>query len=412
MVNQTAHPWKTDQWFVSPWNYTDEAREGFNFPSKIKIHDATLRDGEQQAGIEFTADDKIRIAEMLAEAGVHRIEAGFPGVSSADYEAVATLAKRNLPCDVYAFTRCRVEDVKMAVDCGVKGVVLEIPSSEHIIQEAYGWPLERAIDLSIEATTYAHEQGLEVTFFPIDASRAEMMWYLDLVERISREGHMDALALVDTFGVLTPQAVSYFTRKTRERINKPLETHFHMDFGLGVANTIAALAAGAEIFHVTVTGIGERAGNAPLEDTVLALRTMYGVDLGVRTEKLYEVSKLVRQLAGHEIPPNREIVGDHIFDVESGIIVGWYKNLNEDNLTEMFPFKPNLVGQNDVKIVLGKGSGLDSIAIWLDKLGIEATEAEMREILLEVKAKSLEKKGLLDEDEFHGIAQAYVSQSR
>lgn len=249
------------------------------------------------------------------------------------------------------------------MDCGVKGVVLEIPSSEHIIHEAYGWPLERAIELSIEATTYAHSQGLEVTFFPIDASRAEITWYLDLVERIARDGHMDALALVDTFGVLGPQAVSYFTKRTRERINKPLETHFHMDFGLGVANTIAALAAGAEVLHVTVTGIGERAGNAPLEDTVLSLLTMYGVDLGLKTNKLCEVSRTVRELAGHEIPANRQIVGDHIFDVESGIITGWYRNLTASdsrgqNLTEMFPFLPEFVGQNEVQIVLVRAAAL------------------------------------------------------
>ncbi|MFQ5878984.1 MAG: LeuA family protein [Dehalococcoidia bacterium] len=404
-------PWKTDKWFVSPWNFLPEVQGEFAFPAQVRIHDVTLRDGEQQAGIEFTTDEKVGIAEKLAEAGVHRIEAGLPAVSQADYEAVKAIARRNLPCEVFAFSRCRVDDVKMAVDCGVKGIVIEIPSSEHIIRYAYKWPVERAVELAIEATRYAKSQGLYVTFFPIDASRAEMTWYLSLIERIATEGHMDALALVDTFGVLSSHAVGYFVRRTRERIKKPLETHFHMDFGLGVANTIIALANGAEVVHTTVTGLGERAGNTAMEDTVLSLLMLYGVDTGVKLDKLHELSQWVRQLANHPLPPNREIVGDHLFDVESGIITTWYKNLRDldrHHLTEMFPFLPEAVGQNEVSIVLGKGSGLDSVALWLDKVGLEASEAAMQEILLEVKGKSLDKKGLLTEDEFRRVAEGIL----
>jgi len=153
------------------------------------------------------------------------------------------------------------------VDCGVKGVVMEVPSSEHIIKYAYKWSLEKAIDLSIESTKYAHEQGLEVVFFPIDFSRAEMNWVLDLILRVANEGHMDALALVDTFGVLSPHSIQYMVRSVKARVNKRLEAHFHMDFGMGVANTIMALAEGVEVVHSTVLGLGERAGNVPMEDT-------------------------------------------------------------------------------------------------------------------------------------------------
>ena len=412
-TEQTATPWKNDRWFVSPWDFLPEATQDLEFPKKITINDVTLRDGEQQAGIEFTKDDKIRIADALAEAGVPRIEAGFPGVYTSDYEALKEIAHRNLPSEIFSFARCRIDDVKMAVDCGVKGVIVEIPSSQHIISEAYRWPLERAIELSIEATLYAKSQGLYTVFFPIDASRSEITWYLDIIERVAKDGHMDALALVDTFGVLTPQAVRYFAKRTRERIKVPLETHFHMDFGLGVANTIAAVASGAEVMHLSVTGTGERAGNTPLEDTVMALLTLYGVDLGIKTEKLYGLSKMVREMAGIEVPSNRQVVGDQLFWVESGIITGWYRNLREsDNLTEMFPYRPELVGQPGVEIVLGKGSGLDSIALWLEKRGIEATDDEMREMLMEVKAKSLEKKGLLTEEEFSKIADTIVSKTK
>jgi len=142
-------PWRTDKWFTSPWNFLPEVRSGLRFPGKIKIHDVTLRDGEQQAGIIFTLDEKIRIAEALAEAGVHRIEAGMPAVSPQDEAAIKALVGRNFPnTDIFAFARCMKDDVKRAVDCGVKGVVIEIPSSTHMIEKAYGWKLERAIELS------------------------------------------------------------------------------------------------------------------------------------------------------------------------------------------------------------------------------------------------------------------------
>jgi isopropylmalate/homocitrate/citramalate synthase len=205
-------PWKTDKWFTSPWNYDESVRKQLHFPKQIKFHDITLRDGEQQTGVIFTMDDKIRIAEGLAEAGVHRIEAGMPVVSPSDAAAIKAIVKRNLGPQIFAFSRCMVDDVKRALDCGVSGVVMEVPSSEHIIKYAYKWPLEKAIDLSIEATAFAHEQGLEVVFFPIDFSRAEMNWVLDLITRVANEGHMDALSLVDTFGVLAPQTIQYFVR--------------------------------------------------------------------------------------------------------------------------------------------------------------------------------------------------------
>jgi isopropylmalate/homocitrate/citramalate synthase len=404
-----AQQWQTDKWFVSPWNFLPEVTEGWNFPSRIKIHDVTLRDGEQQAGVVFTKDDKIRIASLLDEAGVHRIEAGMPAVSPADADAVKTIASMGLNAEVLSFSRCMAEDVEKAADTGVKGVVMEVPSSEHIIEKAYKWPVDRAIDITIEATLYAHQLGLSTVFFPIDASRAEMTWYLNLIERIATEGHMDALVLVDTFGVLSPQAVQYFVTRTKERIKKPLETHFHMDFGLGVANTIVALMNGVETVHTTVTGLGERAGNVPMEDLVMALTTLYGVDTGIKLDKLYGLSQEVLKRANHPIPPNRQIVGNNLFDVESGIITSWYKNTVPDNLTEMFPFLPEVVGHREPRMVLGKGSGIDSVGIWLQRIGVQASDEEMLEILTHVKQSSLEKKALLTEDEFRKIAEQVVS---
>jgi isopropylmalate/homocitrate/citramalate synthase len=381
-----------------------EIRDALELPGTVQVHDVTLRDGEQQAGVVFTKDDKLKIAEALASAGVHRIEAGLPAVSPADDAAVREMVKMGLPSKIYAFSRCITDDVKRAADCGVEGVVMEIPSSHHLVEKAYRWPVERAIDASVEATSLAHELGLTVSFFPIDATRAGLVEYLDLLERVANDGHVDAVGLVDTFGVLSPHGVRMFVRQTRERMGVPLETHFHMDFGLGVANTLLAVAEGVEVIQTTITGIGERAGNTPMEETVLALRTMYDVDTGIRTQSFFELSKLVMQLAGVSQPSNRPVVGERLYNVESGIITTWVRNVG-DELNESFPYRPELVGQPAPELVLGKGSGLDSVAAWLDKHDLSATTEQIEQILVEVKARSIEKKGLLGDDEFLAIVE-------
>lgn len=409
MTEQSSRPWHTDRWFTSPWNHDPEVAAATRFAAQVQFHDVTLRDGEQQAGVEFTSDDKVRIAEALAEAGVHRIEAGLPAVSDADAEAVRRIASLGLPAQVWAFSRCMKEDVQRAVDCGVYGVVMEVPSSRHLIELGYRWTVERAIELSIEATKHAHQQGLRVSFFPIDATRASVDDYLNLVDAVAQDGHMDSLGLVDTFGVLAPHAVERFVNASRERFDVPLETHFHMDYGLGVANSLIAAAAGATVIQTTVSGIGERAGNTPLEETVLALLTMYNVDSGIRTERLTDLARLVAELSGVQQPSNRAVTGTRLFEVESGIIAGWVRNVRHVDLTESFPYVPGLAGQGGPTIVLGKGSGLDNVAEALELLDRDATADQKTEILTELKRQSLARKGLLDLDEFARIADARLS---
>lgn len=407
------HPWKTDDWFVSPWNFAPEVLSSLNFPKKIKIHDVTLRDGEQQTGVAFDKNDKIRIAEGLAEAGVHRIEAGMPVVSPQDAEAITEIVKRNLGPQIFAFSRCMVDDVKRAVDTGVSGIVMEVPASEHIIKYGYKWPLEQAIDLSIESTAYAHDQGLEVVFFPIDFTRAEMNWVLDLISRVANEGHMDSLALVDTFGATSPHAMQYFVRQVKQRFpDKPLEAHFHMDFGMGIANTIMALAEGVEVVQSTVLGIGERAGNTPWEETALALLMLYGIDIGIKYDKLYELALFVSELADHPIPANRPVVGEHAFNVESGIIATWLLNCGDEHLTEVFPYRPSLIGRDAPQVVMGKGSGLDSVKHWLARAQLEASEEQAMEVLQAVKLWGLEHKRLMTEADFNELAKAVLAASR
>ncbi|MQA99844.1 MAG: pyruvate carboxyltransferase [Actinobacteria bacterium] len=400
-----SNPWQNEgRWFTSPWNYLDEARAGLELPNKVVFHDITLRDGEQQAGIALDREDKVAIAKRLAAAGVDRIEAGMPIVSPEDEAAIKEIVQLDLGPQIFAFSRCMVDDVKRAKDTGVSGVVIEIPSSGHMIEKAYGWPLDRAINLSIEATLAAEEAGLETVFFTIDSSRAEFDWYLDLVERIGNEGHMDALALVDTTGGVAPHAIPVWVQKVRERLPETrLEAHFHDDFGLAVANSLSAISAGVEVVHTTVSGIGERAGNCPMEELALALNMLYGVEHNLNTEAFYSLSRLVRERTGHTIPSNRAVVGERLFEIESGIIAGWYERCIEDEPTEVFPYHWDVVGQPPARVVYGKGSGLPSVELALKALGISADDEQMRSVLAAIKERALETKALLPFEEVKEI---------
>jgi isopropylmalate/homocitrate/citramalate synthase len=386
--------------FVSHYNFANEVIGELSLPAKIRVHDVTLRDGEQQAGIAFNPEEKIAIAQLLDEAGVDRIEAGFPAVSRKDFEAIKTIANLGLKAKVYSFARCVKADVENALQCGVDGVALEIPSSDHLLKFAYKWPEDRAIQLATEATSYAHDKGLYVTFFTIDSTRASFDTCWRLINSVAEDGYMDSLAIVDTFGVCSPNAISYFVKTIKKRINKPVEIHVHNDFGLGVANTVAAVLAGAETVHVSVNGIGERTGNASLEQTVMALRLLYGVESNVKPEMLRKVSRTVAEFSRVAPPPQAPIVGDGIFTIESGIVAGWWANVETTKPLEIYPFLPEFVGHDPVKVVVGKKSGRDSVLYMARKYGISLADPEVDEVLLRLKSEAILKKRSLSDAEF------------
>jgi len=326
-----------------------------------------------------------------------------------DEAAIREIIKRKLGPEIFCFSRCTVEDVKRAADCGANGVVIEIPASKRLVEQAYKWPMEKAIDLSIKATAAAKANGLYTVFFTIDGTRAELEFLLTLVERVATEGHMDAFTLVDTFGVLSPEGAAYFTKKVRERVKTPLEVHFHSDFGLGVANTIQAVLNGVEVIHSTVGGIGERCGNAPLEETALALLTLYGIDVGINFNKLNELSKLVMDLAGIPVPPQRPFVSEKAYSIESGIVTNWYRNAFESNPTTVFPVRPQFVGHEMPQIVMGKKSGVDNILIWAERLGLSLVEDKRLDIVMAVKRASHDLKRNLTAKEFTEIVEKVQS---
>jgi isopropylmalate/homocitrate/citramalate synthase len=393
--------WKSEDYWVSHYNF----RKSLDLP-RVKFHDTTFRDGEQQPGVVFTSEEKLKIGTMMSEIGIDRIEGGMPLVSEDDRKAVKMLANAGLDAEIFAFTRCMKEDVETSVACDVDGVIMEVPSSGHLIGDAYEWSEEKAKQLAVEATAYAHDHGLYVSFFCIDLSRADADWALDIIGAVAEEGHMDALNVVDTFGALSPEGMTELVTMLKNAFSVPIEVHTHNDFGLAVANTIAAVKAGAEVVHTTVNGLGERSGNASFEETAMCLKVLYGQEIDLDFSRFKELSDAVEKASGVKKAPNKPIVGNELFSIESGIVAGWWKTLEKKNKAlTMFPYHWTLVGQDPPRIVLGKKSGLASILYWAEKLGIELSEEKARKILMEVKNTSIRKKGLLTEKEFRAIVE-------
>ncbi len=400
--------WKTKEWINSPWNVDDRLNDFLHFADKIELHDVTLRDGEQQFGLCMSKEEKVAIAKQLDKVGVHRIEAGMPAVSEEDAEAVKEIAHLGLNAEVYSFARCMKHDVDLAVECGCKGIITEIPLSEHMIQYAYKWSLEKAINQSIEVTKYAHEKGLRVVFFGIDVSRADPAWMIPAVKEIASKGHMDAFAVADTIGVLSPHGAYLMVKTLKKELGVPIEVHFHDDFGMGVATTLFGLAAGADVAHTSITGIGERAGNTPYEELAVALKIQYGIDLGLDLTKLIETSKLLQKLTGITVPKNRPVVGDTIFKFMSGVPVSWYRNAFPDHAEELTPYVPEFIGADPISIHLGKLSGRPSIEIILENAGKKLPDGDtLNKILEEVKTLAITEKREVTEEELFEIAAKY-----
>ena len=402
------------KWWVSPCNYDPEVLSKLEFPEKIEILDTTLRDGEQQPSIILTKDEKVRFALELAEAGVHRIEAGTPAALKEDADAIreicAEIKRRGLKSKVYCFVRCMKQDVQLAKDCGVDGIITEMMGSEHLLKYGKKWEYQRAVDVSVEASNFAHELGLQVSFFPADGSRADLDYLLNFIGEVNEKGHIDSVTLVDTFGVLSPEGAAHRVHAIRKRFpGLPVECHFHDDFGLGVATTLAGLAAGASVAHVTVAGIGERSGSAQLEAVVMALKCLYGIDVGIKTEKFKALAESLEEMTRVPIHPIRPIVGDKIFQWETGLPSSLWENAKNVDPLIMLPYSWTLTGHRMPRLLLGKKSGKDNVRVWLENAhrSTDLSKEQMSQLLTAIKEKSYAVKRDLTMDEFLEIVNAF-----
>lgn len=396
-----AKPWQSEKWFVSPTNFEEEVRKNFSPPQRVLFHDVTLRDGEQQAGVIFSRYDKVVVGRALDRAGVDRIEVGTPGTSNEDREAMRSLVAASLDAELYSWCRNNRLDIAAAKDCGSQGVTIEVPASKLMIEEAYSTTLDELLRSVPENAEYAKSEGMKVLLLLVDATRSEM----ETLQRIVKEAerYCDSIALSDTFGVALPNAITFLVGRLRGYTNKPIEIHCHNDFGLATANTLAAVAAGASAVHVTVNGMGERAGNTPLGEVALGVKLLLGVESRIRLNELYRLSNVVAQYSGFPVPPNKPVVGANIFRVESAQSAQWVARGKEGILA--YPFSKDLVGNPEFKVMLSKKSGPYNVKLKLQELGIEIPEERYPEILGLIYERSVGKKGALTDEEFLEILQ-------
>lgn len=359
-----------------------------------RVYDNTLRDGEQTPGVCFSGDDKRAIACLLADAGVRCLEAGFAGVSREEEQAVKAVAEAGLGAEVFSLARLRAEDIQAAVRAKVQGITLIAPASEKARALWHGnkslAPLLEAARRGIEAAKHA---GLKVKFSCVDATRTPMEQTLRIYLE-AQEAGADMVSYPDTLGVAMPEEIFEAIRALKNALRIPVSFHGHNDLGLAVANSLAAVRAGADEVQTTVNGLGERAGNTPLEEWVMAMRVGYQLDTGVAMGRLTELSELVRRLSGQELSGNKPIVGRNAFRHESGIHAQGL--LAGGRMYE--PFPPEWIGRRH-EIAFGKHSGKSNLRSLYPECGLQLTRTQEKKILGMIKRKAQAQKRELERAE-------------
>jgi isopropylmalate/homocitrate/citramalate synthase len=378
--------------------YTGDVNDAFRLEAEVGLYDTTLRDGEQTVGVVLDPGQKLEIARLLDELGVGRIEAGFPRVSEDDFEAVRRIAAAGLRAEVWGFSRAVRGDVEALVELGVSATVIESPLSDRKL-EAYGISRDEMLRRIDAAVSFAVGEGILVAYFGVDGTRAERGFY-ERAYRAAIEAGAREVVAVDTLGIAAPEAVEALVRRTREVAGTKIPVHFHGhdDFGLATAAAVGAVRAGARWIHGTVNGMGERAGNADVGEIALALRALYGVDTGLRLDRLRATSARVRELCGYELAPWKPAVGETLFRRESGAVATQFHDP-----PAIEPYSAELVGAERA-LVLGKKSGLDSIRIKVAELGLEVPEERWPALLAAVKQRGAVKRGLVSDDELRELA--------
>ncbi len=400
---------RTDKWYLCESNFMPQVREKLYLAPQIKLTDCTLRDGEQQAGVVFTADDKVKIAKQLDRLGVHEIEVGTPASSEEDHEAARIIAHLDLhKAKVTALARALKEDIDLLCELGIWGANISYPIGD--LQRKYKLKVsdEKYLDRCLEITEYARKKGLHVNFSPYDTTRCNMDFLMHTIQVLRDSGFVDRIRLVDTVGSATPQAIEYYVKQLKSILKEiPLEIHVHNDFGLAVANTAAAVAAGAEVVSTTMNGVGERSGNAATEEVALMLQILYGVDLGIDCTLLKETSELVQRLSGVRLAQNKAVVGENCFAHESGLAVAGMRNMSYTSEA----YAPELVGQVS-RIVLGKKSGKASVEMVLNSLGFSYSPEDVVVLLAQIKSEAIKTKSYVSYEKFENMYKNYLADKR
>ena len=377
--------------------WTGALNDSFRLGGRVGLYDTTLRDGEQTVGVVLDPDQKLEIAHALDELGIDRIEAGFPRVSDDDRRAVELISAAGLRAEVWGFSRAVPADLEALVELGVRASVIESPISD-LKLNAIGVSREKMLGRITDAMRFADEHGIHAAFFGVDSTRADPGFY-EQVYRGAVEAGAREVVVVDTLGIASPEAAAKLVGRTVDWVGPDVPVHFHghNDFGVATASAVAAVRAGATWVQGTINGMGERAGNADLGEVALALRALYGVESNLRLDRIRAVSERVRELSGYTLAPWKPVTGETLFRRESGAVASQFHDP-----PSIEPYSSALVA-TERAIVLGKKSGLDSIRIKAEELGLDVPEERRADLLTAVKRLGTEKRGLVTDDEFRNL---------
>jgi 2-isopropylmalate synthase len=349
---------------------------------KVRIFDTTLRDGEQTPGVSLSPEKKLNIAKKLDVLGVDAIETGFPVISDGERNAVKMITSENLQSELCGLARTNRKDIDAAVDCGLNYIHTFIATSDIHLEYKLKMTREQALEKAIDAVEYGKSRGLQVEFSAEDATRTDREFLKKVFGEVAKAG-ADRIDIPDTVGYSTPQYIAEITKDAISATKLPISVHCHNDFGLAVANAISGIQAGAECAHVTINGIGERAGNASLEELVMALNSLQfnqKWETNINKELLYQTSRYVSKIVGITVQPNKAIVGENAFGHESGIHTHGVLN----NPLTYEPISPEIVGRTRW-LQVGKHAGIHGMNAMLKEYGIVPNEEQTKEILDKVK---------------------------
>lgn len=397
--------------WVSPMNYLPETYDMSEVQDYVQIHDVTLRDGEQTPGVVFKADERIAIAQALSDLGVDRIEFGMPVISQDIYDSFQEVLKMNLKSEIVAFLRTHPGDVQVAVDLGVKRVIMEHNVNPYFVKHAYGLTHREMIERIVTAFKAAQQAGLKASFMGWDASRAHLDYLKRVYTEVCDQVLPESIIFVDTFGVMTPWAMMHTIKSIRKWLpSMKVEVHNHNGFGLGTANALAAILAGASCVHGALLGLGERDGNIPIDEIAMALEILLKVKTRIDLSQLTRVFRLTEKISGFKNQGTKSVTGDFYFQIHPGIAVHAIERAKEAGLGERVwaAFAPEVIGKKGYHYLLGKESGMSTIKVFLSRLGLEADDYQMKEMLDAVKKHANIIKGTLSIDDFEHIAQQIV----